>query len=100
MKTLFAPLNICLVPFGVGVSLTKYVVVCERVFKKTGLAHHLHVNGTNVEGEWDDVFRAFKRCHEQVHTLNVVRIHISITLRTRTDKGQTMQEKVNNIHAS
>jgi len=54
--------NISLVPIGVGVSVSKYVAVCERVFKEAGLSFHLHANGTNVEGEWDDVFGAIKRC--------------------------------------
>ena len=91
--------NISLVPIGQGVSLSKYVAVCERIFKKVGLHFHLHANGTNVEGEWNDVFGAFKRCHEAVHAMNVVRIHASIQVGTRTDKKQTMQDKVNSVQA-
>jgi len=92
--------NISLVPIGAGVSLSKYVAVCERVFKEAGLSSHLHANGTNVEGEWDAVFGAIKRCHEEVHAMNVVRIHTSIQLGTRTDRKQKMKDKVESVQAN
>ena len=52
------------VPIGVGVSLSPYVAACEKVLKEAGLKAVLHANGTNIEGEWDKVFAAVKRCHE------------------------------------
>ena len=91
--------NICLVPIGVGVSVSKYVAICERVFNKAGLSFHLHANRINVEGEWDDVFGAIKRCHEEVHAMNVVCIHTTIQLGTRTDRTQTMKDKVQSVQA-
>jgi Thiamine-binding protein len=44
------------VPIGVGVSVSAYVAACERVLQEAGLSHTLHAFGTNIEGEWDDVF--------------------------------------------
>ena len=43
--------DLCLVPLGVGVSVSKYVAECHRVLKETGLKHQLHAYGTNIEGE-------------------------------------------------
>ncbi len=89
--------DVSVVPLGVGVSLSKYVSACESVFKEAGLATRLHAYGTNVEGEWDDVFAAIKRCHEIIHEMGAPRISTSIKVGTRTDKPQTMNDKVRSV---
>ena len=45
-------LDLCIVPIGVGVSLSSYVAACERVFAEAGLKTVLHANETNIEGDW------------------------------------------------
>ena len=52
--------DIAIIPLGVGLSLSKYVAECEKIFKDAGLKSTLHANGTNIEGEWDDVFAVVK----------------------------------------
>lgn len=86
--------DLCVVPLGVGVSVRKYVVACERVLEEAGLRTRLHAYGTNMEGDWDEVFAAIKRCHEVVHTMGAPRITTSIKVGTRTDKDQTIQDKI------
>ena len=44
-------LDLCIVPIGVGVSLSPYVAACEKVLTAAGLKTVLHANGTNIEGE-------------------------------------------------
>lgn len=90
-------LDLCVVPIGVGVSVSGYIAACERVLAEAGLTTRLHAYGTNVEGEWDEVLAAVKRCHEVVHELGVPRIHTTIRLGTRTDREQTMDEKVASV---
>jgi uncharacterized protein (TIGR00106 family) len=92
-------LDLCLVPLGVGVSLSPYVAACEKVLNEAGLKTVLHAYGTNVEGEWDKVLAAVKRCHEVVHALGAPRISTVIKLGTRTDKAQTMDDKVRSVAA-
>ncbi len=82
---------------GVGVSVSEYIVACEEIFNEAGLDTHLHAYGTNVEGEWDVVMAALKRCHEKVHEMGVPRIGTTIRLGTRTDREQTMQEKIQSV---
>jgi len=89
--------DLCVVPIGVGVSVSPYIAACERVLTEAGLTIQLHANGTNIEGEWDTVFAAIKRCHEVVHGMGCPRIHTSITLGTRTDREQTMADKVRSV---
>ena len=88
-----------LIPIGVGVSLSGYVAACERILRDTGLTFELHANGTNVEGEWDEVFSAIKLCHESLHEMGVPRISTSVKTGTRTDREQTMADKVNSVQS-
>lgn len=89
--------DFALVPLGVGVSISKYVAACETIFTEAGLKTQLHAYGTNIEGEWDAVFAAIKRCHEVVHEMGVPRITATIKLGTRTDREQTMEDKINSV---
>jgi uncharacterized protein (TIGR00106 family) len=89
--------DFCVVPMGVGVSVSAHVAECQRVLSELGLAHQLHPYGTVVEGEWDEVFAAIRRCHERVHALGAPRISTSIRLGTRVDREQTMQDKLDSV---
>src|SRR4030066_544162 len=89
--------DFCLVPVGVGVSVSKYIVECEKILAEAGLKTQLHAYGTNIEGEWDDVFTAIKECHERVHEMGVPRISSTLRLGTRTDREQTMDDKIKSV---
>jgi uncharacterized protein (TIGR00106 family) len=89
--------DISIVPLGVGLSLSPYVAACEKIFAKAGLKTALHAYGTNVEGEWDDVFGAIKACHETLHAMGAPRISTNLRLGTRTDRVQTMEDKVRSV---
>jgi len=89
--------DLCIVPIGVGVSLSAYIAECEKVLVAAGLKISLHSYGTNIEGEWDAVFAAIKACHEKVHAMGAPRITTTIKLGTRTDRNQTMEEKVDSV---
>lgn len=90
-------LDLCLVPMGVGVSVSKYVAACHEVLQEAGLKSQLHAYGTNIEGEWDEVMAAVKKCHEKVHELGAPRITTTIKLGTRNDREQTMADKVESV---
>jgi uncharacterized protein (TIGR00106 family) len=75
------------------------VTACEKVLTEAGLETVLHANGTNIEGEWDKVFAAIKRCHEVLHQMGAPRISTIIKVGTRTDRSQTMDEKVRSVEA-
>ena len=90
-------IDLSVVPIGVGVSVSAYVAACERVLQEAGLSHTLHAFGTDIEGEWDDVFAAVKRCHEVVHQMGAPRVHSSLRVGTRTDKAQSLDDKVRSV---
>ena len=90
-------LDLCVVPLGVGVSVSKYIVRCEKELKACGLEPLLHAYGTTIAGEWEKVLGAVKRCHEVLHDEGVPRISTSIRLGTRTDRTQTAADKVRSV---
>jgi uncharacterized protein (TIGR00106 family) len=89
--------DLCIIPMGVGVSVSKEIAVCERILAEAGLKTKLHAYGTNIEGEWDTVFQAVKRCHEALHAAGVPRISTSMRFGTRTDRVQKMEDKVRSV---
>lgn len=91
--------DLCVVPMGVGVSVSSYVAACEKVLSEAGLKTALHAYGTNIEGEWDAVFAAIKRCHEVVHQMGAPRITTTIRMGTRIDRDQTMEDKIISVQA-
>ncbi len=88
-----------LVPIGVGTSLSSYVVACHEVLVELGVEHKLHAYGTNLQGEWDEVFAAIQRCHEVVHGMGAPRVSTNIRLGTRTDRSQTMDDKIHSVQS-
>lgn len=89
--------DLCVIPLGVGVSISPFVAACQRVLSDAGLKTHLHAYGTNVEGEWDAVFAAVKRCHEVVHAMGASRVSSTLRVGTRTDRAQSMDDKVRSV---
>ena len=90
-------MDLCVVPIGVGVSVSKYVVACHEVLEKAGLQTKLHAYGTNIEGDWDRVMAAVKACHAKIHEMGAPRITTTIKLGTRVDREQSMSEKVDSV---
>lgn len=89
--------DLCVVPLGVGVSVSDYIAECEKILSEAGLKTILHSYGTNIEGEWNDVFSAVKKCHEEIHKMGAPRISTSLRVGTRTDRDQTMEDKINSV---
>lgn len=89
--------DLCVIPMGIGVSVSREVAICERILAEAGLKTKLHAYGTNLEGEWDVVFSAVKRCHEALHAAGVPRISTTMRFGTRTDRDQKMEDKIRSV---
>ena len=96
MKTIA---DVCVVPIGVGTSVSKYVVKCEEIFQAAGLQPQLHAYGTNIEGEWDAITGAIRQCHETIHEMGAPRISTTLRIGTRVDREQSMQDKIDSVNA-
>ena len=91
---MWVSVDLCVVPIGVGVSLSPYIVACKRVIAATGLTHQLGPNGTAIEGPWDEVMDCVRACHVELHGMGAPRLCTTLKLNTRTDRQQSFSEKV------
>jgi len=86
--------DICIVPLTGRVSVRQEVARAHAILKETGLPVSLHGYGTNIEGDYDTIMTALKRIHTELHAGGVPRISTSIRLGSRTDKSQTVADKI------
>ncbi len=89
--------DLCLIPIGVGVSLSEHVAIAIQVLRARGLSPRTHAHGTSVEGDYEQVFSALKEAIEAVHAAGVPRISTSIKLSSRIDRAQSDADKVASI---
>ncbi|MCP9911420.1 MTH1187 family thiamine-binding protein [Cyanobium sp. BA20m-p-22] len=52
-----------------------------------------------IEGEWEPVFQAIEACHQTVHAKGFPRVYTTVKINTRTDKEQTLENKVASVRA-
>jgi len=78
-------------------SVSKNIADVQRLLKTSGLTYYMHSAGTTVEGSWDDVTRVIGQAHSVLHSQGVSRVHTDIRMGTRTDKRQTMQDRVASV---
>lgn len=91
--------DFCLIPLGTELSLSPYIAECQRILARMGLAHEMHAFGTVIEGEWEPVMEAVKRCHVRVHEMGAPRITTTLKIGTRSDREQSMADKVRSVDA-
>ena len=89
--------DLSVIPLGVGISLSEYVAACERVLRQAGFDPKLHAFGTEIEGDWDAVLTAVRRCHDVVHQMGAPRVSTTLKLSTRVDRDQTLADRVKSV---
>jgi uncharacterized protein (TIGR00106 family) len=92
--TMKAIAEIQIIPIGVGVSVRKEVKRAHELLEESGLPITLHANGSNMEGELEDVLSAVQRTIRTLHDEGVVRLSTHIKIGTRTDKVPNMAGKL------
>ncbi|KAJ4512834.1 UPF0045 protein M15 [Exophiala dermatitidis] len=87
--------DFCLIPIGTpSASVSAQIADVQRLMKASGLKYSMHSAGTTVEGSWEDVTRVIGQAHTLLHKKGIVRIQTDIRIGSRTDKPQTMEDKV------
>lgn len=97
MASMPVSIELCVVPVGAGTSLSAYIAACARVLQASGLQHEMHAYGTNIEGDWDQVFAAVRQCHEAVHAMGAPRIFTTLKIGTQTEGRAGLQGKVESV---
>lgn len=83
-----------IIPIGAGVSVRKEVMRAHELLEESGLNLTLHANGSNMEGELEDVMATIRNAIETLHAEGVARLSTHIKIGTRTDKVPTMAGKL------
>jgi len=84
----------CIVPMGVGPSVSPYVREIKAIVEASGLTAEMHANGTNIEGELADICRLAERCEARLAEMGVPRTFFTLIFSTRRDKEQSMADKM------
>ena len=86
--------DLCIVPMGVGPSVSPYVREIKAVIEASGLSATMHPNGTNIEGELADVCALAERCEARLAAMGVQRTFFTLVFSTRRDKEQSLADKI------
>lgn len=89
--------DLCVIPFNGKISVADDIAHCQKVLQRFDIDIQLHGYGTNIYGDWDEVFAAIKACHTELHDQGIVRISSTIKVGTRTDKDQTIRDKIDAV---
>lgn len=85
-----------IVPVGTGSSIGNRLAEVLKIVDDSGLPYKLNPMGTVVEGEWDDLLKLVKKCHETVMK-NEERAITSIAIDDRKGKPNRIEEKVKSV---
>ena len=86
--------DLCIVPMGVGPSVSPYVREIKTIIEASGLTAEMHANGTNIEGDLADICRLAERCEAKLAEMGVPRTFFTLIFSTRRDKAQSMADKM------
>jgi uncharacterized protein (TIGR00106 family) len=86
--------DLCIVPMGVGPSVSGYVREIKAILDASDLDAEMHANGTNIEGELSDICRLIELCEERLAELGVQRVFFTLIFSSRRDKAQSMADKL------
>lgn len=85
-----------IVPVGTGSSIGNRLAEVLKIVDDSGLLYKVNPMGTVVEGEWDDLLKLVKKCHETVMK-NEERAITSIAIDDRKGKPNRIEEKVKSV---
>lgn len=85
-----------IIPVGIGSSVGDQIAEVLKIVDASGLPYRINPMGTVVEGEWDDIMKLIKKCHETV--LNTgERVITAISIDDRKGKPNRIEEKIKSI---
>jgi len=85
-----------IIPIGVGSSIGGQLTKVLKIVDESGLPYKVNPMGTVIEGEWDEVLRLIKKCHEAVMEEGE-RALTTISIDDRKGRAQRIDEKVESI---
>lgn len=71
---------------------------CIPILDESGVSYVVHRGGFTIDAEWNTAMAVIGKLHEHVHKNGYVRVHSDLRVGTRTDKAQTMQDKIDVVN--
>jgi len=88
--------NFSVVPIGEGNSLSSQVAEVLKIVDESGINYKLHSMGTILEGDWDEILKLIKKCHERTLE-DSDRVLTTITIDDRKGKSGRIVGKVQSV---
>ncbi len=88
--------NFSVVPIGEGNSLSSQVAEVLKIVDESGISYKLHSMGTILEGDWDEILRLIKKCHERTLE-DSDRVLTTITIDDHKGKSGRIVGKVQSV---
>jgi uncharacterized protein (TIGR00106 family) len=88
--------NFSVVPIGEGNSLSSQVAEVLKIVDESGINYKLHSMGTILEGDWDEILRLIKKCHERTLE-DSDRVLTTITIDDHKGKSGRIVGKVQSV---
>ncbi len=85
-----------IVPIGLGSSIGDQLAEVLKIVDTSGMPYKINPMGTVIEGEWDDVMKLIKKCHNTVMKTGE-RALTTIAIDDRKGKPNRIDEKVKSI---
>jgi len=85
-----------IIPIGTGSSIGDQLAEVLRIVDASGIPYKINPMGTVVEGEWDEVIRLIKKCHNAVMKIGE-RAVTTISIDDRKGKPRRIDQKVRSI---
>lgn len=70
------------IPIGKGASLHEHIAKAVKIVDVSGLDYRLNPMGTVIEGEWEQVLKVIRSCHDAIMS-DSERVITSITIDDR-----------------
>jgi uncharacterized protein (TIGR00106 family) len=85
-----------IVPVGAGSSIGDQLAKVLKIVDESGLPYKLNPMGTVIEGEWNEVMKVIRKCHNTIMKHND-RAITTISIDDRKGKPSRIEEKVKSI---
>jgi uncharacterized protein (TIGR00106 family) len=88
--------EVSIIPIGIGSSIGDKLAEVLKIIDASGLPYKVNPMSTVIEGEWDEIMKLIKKCHEAVMKTGE-RAVTTITIDDRKGKPNRIEEKVKSI---
>jgi uncharacterized protein (TIGR00106 family) len=85
-----------IIPIGVGSSIGNQLARVLKIVDASGLPYKVNPMGTVIEGNWNNVMRLIKKCHDTLMKTGD-RVLTTISIDDRKGKPNRIEEKVKSI---